>query len=393
MNLRECDVRRTGGVNVTRTALWRFLVAIGAVFTLVLAACGDDSDDAGGDTSGGGATTQAQSEGEEAGEPEPVELEDTVVVAGSGGDLGQSYIAALTPWAEENGVRIQWVEGLATDHVGRLVAQKNNPEIDLYQAELVSHFAAARQDVFEAFDPDLVPNLASFPELAVAEDGAAVNHIVEVVGAWWNTDRLTEAGLEPPATWDDFWALLEEPALQGRVVMPAIDNGYMRSWIAFQLDDAADPTPIYERLAAVDGSILEYARTPAAMHDLAVSGQAWLGVNGFTRILDMVEANIGVDYTIPNPAPLVPMSWSLVRDAPNPNAAQSLINYVLSPEGQRAIAEATGLSPMLPDVEVAGDQFLSAEDIENAVPWDYATVEENLETWRTQFASTVRSTE
>jgi putative spermidine/putrescine transport system substrate-binding protein len=358
-------------------------IAVVAVLAVAAGACGGGDDDAASSAttrSGEGAASSATT----------LPLEKTVVIAGSGGELGQAYQRAFKPWADANGVTINWVEGLATDHVGRLVAQKNNPEFDLFQGELVSHFSAGQQGVFQPLDTSVVTNLKDWPDKGQLPDKSAVVHLVDTVGAWWNQKKFDENNLTPPKTWDDFWALLEEPEMKGHFVFPSIDNGYMRAWVALQLEDVADPTPVFQRLSTIDKAVLDYPQTPAQMHDLAVSGRAWLGVNGFTRIQDMVDANVGVAYTIPDPSPVVPVSWSFVKGAPHPNAAQSLVEYILSEEGQKRMAEETGLSPMRPGVHIEGKGYMSEAELARVKAWDYKALQQNLEAWRTKFAQLVQ---
>lgn len=370
-----------------RASAWSVAIAAGLAF--LLTACGGESASEQPTETTTAAEPGAPTDATAAPTAPDVELEDTVVVAGSGGDLGAAYQAAFEAFTEETGVTIQWVEGLASDHIGRLVAQSNSPEIDLFQGELVSHFAAAQQGVWASMDPALVPNLANLPDELKLPDGTAVMPVIDTVGLWWNADKFEENGLTPPESWDDFWALLDEPALEGHVVLPAIDNGYMRSFVAYQLDDASDPTPVYERLAEYDSVIYEYPRAPAAMFDLAVSEQAWLGVNGLSRMLDMVDANIGVEYYLPDPSPVTPLSWSFVKNAPHPNAAQALVNWILSEEGLATVAENTGYAPALP-VEVPGGSSMTEEELGRLTGWDYEGVQQNLEKWRTLFAEIVR---
>lgn len=341
---------------------------------LVTASCGGD---------GGGDNADAGSGGTAG---EDVELEDQLVIAGPGGDLGQAWQQAIAPWAEENGVEVVWVEGLGTDNAARVVATKNNPEIDLVSAALDSHYASAGQDVWAPIDPDVLTNLDNVPAAQVVDDDSAISVVTDGVGIWWNAEELESNGLTPPETWDDFWSLLEEPELQDHVVLPAVDNGYMRAFVATQLDDPADPAPVFERLADVDDAIYEYARTPANMHDLAASGQAWLGITGFTRIVAMQQADIPVDYTMPDPSPVVPHSWSFVNGAPHPNAAQALLNFLLSDEGQAAAAQ-TGLSPLKPGLGLDG--VMTDDELDRLGTWDYQGVQEEAESWRTQFAEIV----
>jgi spermidine/putrescine-binding protein len=354
-----------------------FRSLLGLLFILVIIAtsCGGDDEADSGPSDAGGTSGGS------------VELEDQVVIAGPGGELGQAWKEALAPWADENGVEVMWVEGLGSDNAARVVATKNNPEIDLLSAALDSHYSAVGQDVFAPIDPEILTNLDNVPAAEVVDDNSAISVVTDGVGIWWNADEFESNGLTPPETWDDFWDLLEEPDLQDHVVLPAVDNGYMRAFVATQIDDPADPSPMFERLADVDDWIYEYARTPAAMHDLAVSGQAWLGITGFTRIVAMRAVDLPVDYVMPEPSPVVPHSWSFVKGAPHPNAAQALLNYLLSDEGQEAAAQ-TGLSPLKPGLGLDG--VMSEEELSRLGSWDYQTVQEEAESWRTMFAEIVR---
>lgn len=328
--------------------------------------------------------------------PEPdadgeVQLESQLVIAGVGGATGEAFQAGLAEFTAETGVEIIWVEGLGSDHVGRLVAQKNSPEIDLLQGDMRSHYAALPQGIWAEIDGDRLSNLADFPaEYAHLKDGA-IAPFYDYVGIWYNEARLAENGLEAPDTWDDFFDLLAEPALANHAIMPSIDNGYLLFWLASLSDDASDPSDALKRLAAVDSAVYEFARTPATMFDLAMSGQGWIGINGGSRILDMSAADPDIKLVVPVDAPVGPRSWSLVQDGPNPNAAYALLDWLMTPEGQQALATRTGENPILSGIDLSASDksFISDEQAKRIVSWDYRALAENGDTYRQLFTEIV----
>jgi putative spermidine/putrescine transport system substrate-binding protein len=360
------------------------------VLALAIAACGgtDEPEAAPAPTTPAPAEevdTRGESDADEAPAPD-VQLEERVVIAGSGGAFMEGFLRVLEPWAQEHGVQIDWVEGLATEHTGRIVAQQGSPEIDLFQGELVSHFAAAGQDVFAPYDPMIVTNLETWPEEFRLADGTAVNITVDAVGIMYNEERFQEEGIEPPQTWEDFDALLDDERLRGRFAFPHIDNGYMRGYVATQLErmghDSADPTPVFERLAERSDWVYEFPGPPAGLADLYTAGQVWIAVNGQSRIVELPAVIV-----LPPDTPITPHSWSLVKNGPNPNAAQSLVNFLLSEEGQRRLFTESQFSPAQPPPDVGDDpRKLSAEDIDRLFIWDYATVQQSLEGWRDAWA-------
>jgi ABC-type Fe3+ transport system substrate-binding protein len=184
--------------------------------------------------------------------------------------------------------------------------------------------------------------------------------------------------------------------IKGHVVFPHLDNGYMRSYVAVrakQLNASVqDPKPVFQELQKASSMILEFPRTPAQMSDLFANGQAWVGVNGVSRIKQMQDAKLPVEMVAPPETPITPVSWSYVAGAPHPNAAQALMNWLLSLEGQAAVATTTHYSPFDPNAkvppEVAGS-LLTPDELKRVTAWDYQTVQQSLQIWRDGWAEIV----
>ena len=383
-------------------------VATVAVLAVVAVACGDDDDDgaasvttagtaaATSTTAGSVTSTTAAGGSTTAAAPAedfvvPTDLEDVVVVAGSGGGLGEAYRAAFATFTDKTGVDIQWIDGLATDHLGRLSAQKNNPEVDLFQGELVSHYAGAGQGLWQPLDPERVPNVEFLPDEAKLDDLTAVLPVLDAVAFEYNTDMVDADGV--PTT---LQGLFENEELKGKIALPHIDNGYMRAYLAVLNDQLGgspeDPTPALEYLNEHKDWILEYPRTPAQMSDLFTTGQIAFAVNGFSRIQELKGTGFPVELATPDALPITPLSWSFVADAPHPNAAQALVDWLASAEGQALVAGSTKYSPVRPGVEVPADaaaSTMSPEQLELLTPWDYQTVQESLDTWRLKWAELI----
>lgn len=324
----------------------------------------------------------------------PNGYEDSVVIRGSGGNYGENFKKALAVWGEENGVSIVWQGALVSENLGRLAAEKNSPQTDLFEADPISIYAGAEQDLFVPLDPAVLENLDTFPPTAVLPGGLAVLPVADAVVIWYHREKMEAAGVTPPSTWEDFQSALTDQRLSERVSLPHIDQGYMRAFIGRFAADPADPTPLLRELADGADQIYDYPATPAAMFDEVTSGQVWLGITGWSRAVDMLNANIGIEVAVPEGSPDASVGFSLVKGAPHPKAAQALLDWLLSDAGQTELAKNTGLSPRTPGAEVDPSlhkNFLTQDQLKNISPWDYESAQKNVDAWRKLWAQYIGS--
>ncbi|MFC0533408.1 extracellular solute-binding protein [Phytohabitans kaempferiae] len=330
-------------------------------------------------------------------DPDPApgagELEDRLVIMGPGGDLGANYQKAFRQFADSSGVRIQYVEGVTTANLAKIVGQKANPQADILLGTMETYFAGQAQGLWAAVDKDVVTNLNRVPEWARVPGDAAVTPLLNVPVLFYNKEKYAAAGLAPPSDYQD---LFIDEKLRGHVAIPDVDNGYTKAYLAMRSQrlagSTADPTPAIEELLAKGKDwFYQFPHTPAQMGQLVASGQVWIGLDGATRVNDMRKQGMPVEWVVPSELAGIPLPWSAIKNGPHPNAAQAFLNWAVSPEGQEQLQTNTRINATTevpPSAELQG-QLLTPEDLKKVVKFDEETMVASSAAWKAAWGKLV----
>jgi alpha-glucoside transport system substrate-binding protein len=204
---------------------WQLLALLLTLVLAVMAAgCGGDDDD----EPGAGATT-----GEETTE-ESVSGTVSVMAVWTGPEQA-SFQAVLDGFKDANpDVTVNYTSAgdqLPTQ-LSTAVEGGNPPDIAvLPQPGLMSDFA--KKDALQPLDfaqEDIQTNLGDSAVELGSVDGTLYGFLFKAANkstVWYNVSAFEEAGLEPPATWDDFLAAAEELSASG---IPAYSIGGADGW-------------------------------------------------------------------------------------------------------------------------------------------------------------------
>jgi len=158
--------------------------------------------------------------------------------------------------------------------------------------------------------------------------------------------------MKPPATHADIHALLsnQQDLLRGRVTTYS-PTGSGIGLMLFQQDARYSPR-FWDLVAAMGAADVSLENNTQAMLDGLTEGQYWLGYNLLgSYAMHWVRSHPQLIVQIPQDYALVMMRMAFVhRDAPNPEAAKTFMNFLLGTEGQRVLAGDTPLFSVLPEV-------------------------------------------
>lgn len=172
-----------------------------------------------------------------------------------------------------------------------------------------------------------------------------------VFGLGWNTDAVPE-GLSTP---DD----VIDPKFAGKVGIQN-PNGIATYVDMYTTIDVDYGDGFVEQLAEVNPRI--YASNVAITQALA-SGEIWAAPMAGSTVLTEKEKGAPVDFALPEKPFGVPWYTHILGSAPNPNAAQVLSNFLVSPEGQAAIsADFVAALPNIPGASAVEGSTVTAQE-------------------------------
>jgi len=230
--------------------------------------------------------------------------------------------------------------------------------------------------------PEVVSDVAQY-------DGRTYDAIFGIngIGAIYNTDAMSRAGLTPPGTWTELLAFCRAARAKGT---PAFALGIQDNWVTQIVLFPLVATTVYgpdrdfdKKMAAGETSFASSAWTTAvakyvemdksgcfqesplstsyeASQKLAATGKTLGIIQGNWVISLLKKQNPGGTFVLkPLPATddpsqtIVPAAagagYGINAKAKNPELAMKFVNFVMSPAGMNLFAEKQGGLPSLPD--------------------------------------------
>jgi putative spermidine/putrescine transport system substrate-binding protein len=278
---------------------------------------------------------------------------ETLVVSAWGFNMDLIEQNIVQPFEEAHGVDVVFETGNNSERFTRMVARRNNPEVDV--ALFAGNWAlnASNEGLMQPYDPALLTNLNDLYEFArdPLGDRTSVGYTVQNLGIAYRTDIID--GI-------DSWADLASPELEGSLSLPNITTTY-------------GPSVVYMMSAAHGSGYDDHEAGWAAIEELADSITTNYSRSSELTTLIAQEEVYAAPYTsfswggilateLPiakaTPEEGLPGAFSMIgvaHGADNVELAHMYIDHMLSHEVQLAQALDLVDSPARPDVEVPAD--------------------------------------
>ncbi len=320
---------------------------------------------------------------------QPAGVESEVVLAGYGGTYEQFTRNLIIPAFEKaTGIKVKLVVGTALSNYAKVVASRNNPEIDVYWSNELTHAAGKQQGLYEKLDSRVVTNLVDVYKASVDPDGIGVGSHVQVTGFQYNSQKFKEAGIPTPTSWND----LADPRLKGRVALYNFSVAYSQDLIVLLTKvsggDEKDIRPGLEKVKSLksSGNLAMFATSPAELDNMLIQGQAWITVNGGPRAYILKDRGAPIDFAVPKEGGgFFTNYFDVVKGAPHPKAAQLLVNFLISSEVQLIIAKDVVAAPVNRKVTVPEnlkDRIpMGEEQLNKLIRIDRAEMNRQLDNW------------
>jgi putative spermidine/putrescine transport system substrate-binding protein len=147
---------------------------------------------------------------------QPTEL----VVAAWGGKFKEGWDKSLIPDFERRyGVKIVWSVGQNSGGtLAKILAQKDNPQIDVALLDVGPHSQAVALGLVEKLDLARLPNSKDLYDLAFEPDNYGINFAISGTGLIYNTKVFGASNWQPLTSWLDLF----RPELKGRIAVHSV---------------------------------------------------------------------------------------------------------------------------------------------------------------------------
>lgn len=275
-------------------------------------------------------------------------------------DWGTGF-AAVQPNAKAQTTRIG-----TTQLLGRLRAEKANPQADIWigGGGIVPFITATNEGLLASYKPKGAEKLDELTKDITWHDPdwnwTAANLIA--MGIVYNPHRIKKEDL--PKTWDD----LADPKWQGKIEMwDPTTSGTSAAFVLMNLQRLGEEKG-WEYLKKVYKNVSRYTAqgSPAAS---VARGEVDLGITfEHTALIFRDDAKRtggnpdNVSFVLPEKTLVMAEPISLVKNSPNQAAGKAFADYILSPEGQKVLAQKGFMYPVLPGVDTPPGAFYKVED-------------------------------
>lgn len=276
----------------------------------------------------------------------------------------------------ETGVVVRAVydteETKSTGVLNRLIAEAPNPQADVFwSGDPVRPFQLIRRGLVE---PYASPAAAGLPNGSRASDGTWTGFAARARVLLVNRAAIPAA--ERPQSIRD----LVDPRWRGRTAMANPLFGTTTMHVA-ALFSAWGEARAREFLTEVKNNDVRIASSNGEVKRLVVSGEVAFGLTDTDDANEAVKEGAAVDIVYPDQDDLgtllMPTVVVLSKGAPHPEAGRRLVDYLLSPDVERQMAERAAHMPLRGGVETPPNVRSSASI--RAMTVDYARVAEQIE--------------
>ena len=250
---------------------------------------------------------------------------------------------------KQTGIKVNLLRFSSGEALARVIAEKNNPRIDVLFGGPVETFAAGIKEGI--FEPYKSPSFANLPARFKQADGQWTAIADDPLVFMTNAAFLKANNLKPPASWDD----LLNPAYKNMLQMAdARTSGTAVTRIFSVLEvNGRDEDKAFAYLKKLRQNVQVYTKSGGGGTLPVGLGQAG---GGIFFVVDALETKAkGYDVVVSFPKEGIGSSAeaiALIKGAKNPEAAKKLIDFATSPAMQSKLAEnKVNFVPANPEVQ------------------------------------------
>lgn len=246
------------------------------------------------------------------------------------GLMQDHMIKAVDEFEKETGIKVDAVRMSSGEILGRIDAEKENPRASVWFGGPADGFIQAKE--MGLLQPYESPEVKNIPEEFRDPENYWTGIYIGYLGFASNKVLLDELGVDAPESWAD----LLKPEFKDQVVTAnpgSSGTAYTTLATIIQLMGEEEGLDYMKKL---DSQVRTYTKSGTAPGRMAGQGEAVVGLTflhdaikyqeeGMTDIV-LSAPSEGTGYEIG--------AVGMIKDAPNPEAAQKFIDFVLSKEGQ-----------------------------------------------------------
>jgi putative spermidine/putrescine transport system substrate-binding protein len=308
-------------------------------------------------------------------EPQPSTLPDlsgvTLRVHYWGGKDGEILDQCVVqPFEKATGAKVVHEVGHTGQGVAKLMAQKEDPQLDMIMMDDVGAYAVEREGLLETLEMSRLPNAAYISPKLIGANGTAIGFGTYMLGVLYQEELVS-----PPP---DSWAVVYDPTYKGKVGLePPEWSGFLYTPLIATADmlgkDPFHMDEVWPKIGELKDQVHSFVEDPGIVSELFKSGEMEIAVTAPYVYKDFIEQGypIGV-ATLKDPYAYGVTTLGIVSGHKAPeDAIYALMNYQLGVEAQACVMEHVWWAPTNNQVEIPdelAEYLLTPEKLENSLP-------------------------
>ncbi|MDA3941547.1 MAG: ABC transporter substrate-binding protein [Spirochaetia bacterium] len=257
---------------------------------------------------------------------------DKVVVYASV-DEGNAKLI-LDAFTADTGITASFVHLSSGPALARITAEANNPQADVWMgAPSENHVLAKSQGLSVAYNS---PSLSELEDAFKDAEGYWRSFYMNPMAFAVNTEALAKIGAPMPTSWDD----LLKPVYKGHIQMPTPQASGTAYNIVSSLVVARGEDAAFQYMAKLNPNVQTYTSSGTGSSKGVAVGQCAIGIQFTPAFFKFIDEGYPLKVVFPKEgvgfeAPAV----SIIKGAKNMEAAQILVDWLVSKEGQDVLSE------------------------------------------------------
>lgn len=277
-----------------------------------------------------------------------------------------------------------------SDRLNKIMAQRNNPEIDV--ALMTDIFAALgnEEGLFEKIDPEIVTNLDNLYDFAKNPDGFGPSYSVVRYGIIYDADTVEE----PPTSYMDLFS----GKYDGQLSLPDMASTagpYLLISLAEEAGGSAtNVDPGFEILIENRDNVKDWYLASSDVQTAFSTGEIGVTVFMDMNMPSLIESGLNVKWVDPEEGNFsAAANVNIVKNAKNPELAQLFVNYLLSDEVQSQVADKLNEAPTSKNATMSEEkqEYLAfgQEEMNSMKVFDWKNINDNKAAWLERFQKEV----
>lgn len=318
----------------------------------------------------------------------------TLYLGMNGGTMERLYADKVLPAFEQaNDVKVVIVPGTSSDILAKVQASKDNPQIHVMFLDDGIMYRAISMGLCDTLqDSD---GLAAIPAKARIKDQAAAVSL-GVTGLAYNTRLFKKNGWAAPTSWMD----MADGRFKDKLVFQSLASSTfgLHGFLMFNRLQGGSETDVEPGFKAwpktVGPNVLEYIASSAKISEMVQTDEAALFPLTPTQVTALKLRGVPVEYAQPKEGAVVlNVAECVIAKNDQPELAQKLAAYLLSPEAQApALEEGDQIpsNPNTPTTEKTRGQVQAMEKyLETAVAIDWDQVNQLRPAWNARWSRSI----